>query len=117
MNAHSNGGSAGGNAPDTKLPVSEISASVRITGIFLRALFIGALVLLIARLSIPQSETIWSAYETPRDLLRLALGFVVCLCLLVHIFLLPKDPEGYRTWVYLGLAVAPFALIIAITVW
>jgi hypothetical protein len=31
--------------------------------------------------------------------------------------MLPKDAEGYRTWVYLGLVVAPFALAIAIAIW
>jgi hypothetical protein len=29
----------------------------------------------------------------------------------------PKDPEGYRTWVYLGLVVAPLALACAVAVW
>jgi hypothetical protein len=65
----------------------------------------------------PQSETIWSAYETPGDLVRMALGLVVCLWLLRHLFMLPKDAEGYRTWLYLGLAAVPFALILAFAVW
>ena len=65
----------------------------------------------------PQNETIWSAYETPGDLVRMALGLVVCLWLLRHLFMLPKDPEGYRTWLYLGLAAVPFALILAFAVW
>ena len=117
VNADSNNGSAAEGRPDTKLPVSEISARVRIAAILLRALFIGALILLIGRLSIPQSETIWSAYETPGDLVRLALGFVICVWLLIHVFMLPKDPEGYRTWIYLGLAIVPFALIVVIAVW
>lgn len=29
----------------------------------------------------------------------------------------PKDAEAYRTWVYLGLAVVPLAIIFAIAVW
>jgi hypothetical protein len=70
-----------------------------------------------ARVSLPQNETIWSAHDTPGDLIRLALGCVVCLWMLIHIFMLPKDAEGYRTWLFLGLAVVPFALIFAIAVW
>jgi hypothetical protein len=65
----------------------------------------------------PQSETIWSAYETPGDLVRMALGLVVILWMLIHLFMLPKDAEGYRTWLYLGLAAVPFALILAFAVW
>lgn len=67
--------------------------------------------------SSPQNETIWSAYETPGDLVRMALGLAVCLWLLFHLFMLPKDSEGYRTWLYLGLVVVPFALICAFAVW
>lgn len=67
--------------------------------------------------SSPQNETIWSAYETPGDLVRMALGLAVCLWLLIHLFMLPKDAEGYRTWLYLGLVVVPFALICAFAVW
>jgi hypothetical protein len=99
------------------LPVSEVPIGLRIAGLLLRAIFIGALLVLIARVSLPQSESIWSVYETPGDLIRLALGFAVGLWLLMHAFMLPKDPEGYRTWLYLGLAIVPFALILAIAVW
>jgi hypothetical protein len=31
--------------------------------------------------------------------------------------MLPKDPEAYRMWVYLGLIVAPFVLLVAIATW
>jgi hypothetical protein len=42
------------------------------------------------------------------------LGVAVGLWILLHLFMLPKDAEGYRTWVYLGLIIAPFALALAI---
>jgi len=70
-----------------------------------------------ARVSLPQSESIWSAYETPGDLIRMALGFAVCLWIIIHLFMLPKDAEGYRTWVYLGLVAAPLAVAFAVAVW
>ena len=90
---------------------------LRILAIALRTLFIGALVVVIVRVSSPQSETLSSLYETPGDLIRLALGFAVCLWIVIHLFMLPKDAEGYRTWVYLGLVVAPLALAVAIFLW
>ncbi|WP_154072991.1 hypothetical protein [Bradyrhizobium erythrophlei] len=58
---------------------------------FLRALFIGILIVVTARVASPQNESFWSAYETPGDLIRMALGLSVCLWLAVHVFILPKD--------------------------
>ena len=93
------------------------SSRVRIAGKILRALFIGILIVVTARVASPQTKSFWSAYETPGDLIRMALGFSVCLWLAVHVFILPKDAEAYRTWLYLGLAVLPLALICAIVIW
>jgi hypothetical protein len=84
---------------------------------FLRAIFIAILLALTVRVSSPQIESIWSAYETPGDLIRLALGLAVFLWILFHLFMPPKDAEAYRTWLYLGLIVAPFVLVVAIAVW
>jgi hypothetical protein len=69
------------------------------------------------RVSSPQSETLSSIYETPEDLVRFALGFAVCLWIVLHLFTLPRTAEGYRTWVYLGLVVAPVACAAAILIW
>jgi hypothetical protein len=77
---------------------------LRILAIVLRALLIGALVAVTVRVSSPQSE-------------NLALGFAVCLWIVSHLFMLPRTTEGYRTWVYLGLVVAPFAWVVAIVIW
>ena len=98
-------------------PVARIPMSLRILAIVLRALFISALVAVTVRVSSPQSESLASVYETPGDLIRLALGFAVCLWIVIHIFMLPRTAEGYRTWVYLGLVVAPLALAAAIAIW
>jgi hypothetical protein len=97
--------------------VATIPMGLRILAIVLRALFIGALVAVTVRVSSPQSESLASVYETPGDLIRLALGFAVCLWIVIHLFMLPRTAEGYRTWVYLGLVVAPLALAAAIAIW
>jgi hypothetical protein len=106
-----------GESPNVGIPASHIPARLRIAGILLRALFIAVLLAVTVRVSSPQSENIWTVYETPGDLIRLALGFGVCLWVLFHLFVLPKDAEGYRTWIYLGLIVAPFALTLAFAIW
>jgi len=103
--------------PDVGTPPSTIPMGLRVLAMALRALFIGALVVVTVRVSSPQSETFSSVYETPGDLIRLALGFAVCLWIVIHLFMLPKDAEGYRTWVYLGLVVVPLALAVAFAIW
>jgi cell division protein FtsW (lipid II flippase) len=98
-------------------PASDISIGLRTLAILLRALFIGAVMAITVRVSSPQSETLSSVYETPEDFVRLILGFAVCLWIVLHLFTLPRTAEGYRTWVYLGLLVAPLACAAAILIW
>ena len=83
----------------------------------MRALFVAILVVLIAHLSFPQNETIWTVYDTPGDLLRMLLGIAVCIGIVMQTFKRPKDSEAYRTWLYVGLVVVPFSLIVAYAVW
>jgi hypothetical protein len=98
-------------------PGATIPTGLRILAIVLRALFIAALVALTLRVSSPQSETFSSVPDSPADLIRLALGFAVCLWIVIHLFMLPRTAEGYMTWVYLGLVVAPLAWAVAIIIW
>lgn len=100
-----------------EMPAEKISIGTRVIGLVLRTVFIASMLLVTVRVGLPQSETIWTAYETPGDLIRLILGFVVCVWLLVLLVTLPKDPRAFRTWAYLGLAAAPFAVICAVAVW
>ena len=98
-------------------PEVRVSAGVRITGLLLRSIFILSLLAVIVRVSMPQNETIWTAYDTPADLVRMALGFAVCVWIAVHLFMLPKDVRALRTWLYLGLVGTPFALVCAVALW
>ena len=94
---------------EAEMPAEKISIGTRVIGLVLRTVFIASMLLVTVRVGLPQSETIWTAYETPGDLIRLILGFVVCVWLLILLVTLPKDPRAFRTWAYLGLAAAPFA--------
>jgi hypothetical protein len=99
------------------MPAAATPMAVRILAIALRALFIGALVVVTVRVSSPQSESLVSVHETLGDLIRLALGFAVCLWISIHLFMPPRTAEVYRTWVFLGLVVAPLAWAVAFIIW
>jgi len=96
---------------------AKVPTRLRIASIVVRAVFIVSLLLITLRVSMPQSETIWTAYETPADLIRMILGFAVCFWLVAQLFTVPKDASAYRTWLYLGLAALPFALICVVAIW
>ena len=63
--------------PKDKPAVAEISPRLRLVGAMLRTIFILAILVIIVEVSLPQSETIWTAYDTPADLVRMALGLIV----------------------------------------
>jgi hypothetical protein len=96
---------------------SKIPVRLWIGGFVVRALFLMVLVVLTARVASPQIERLSSLYETPGDLIRVGLGLAVCAWLVVNIFILPKDAEAYRTWLYLGVAILPLSVLCAFVVW
>ena len=102
--------------PEAELS-GDVSLALRITATVLRTLYIVLLLVLTLRVSLPQSETIWTAYDTPADLVRLILGLGVCAWLLYQLFQVPHDAGSSRTWFYLGLVAVPFALITLFAVW
>jgi len=103
--------------PDASVTKRAVPTLVRIVGLLLRAVFLVALVVLAIRVSAPQSETVWSAYETPGDLIRLVLGAAVAIGIVVQLFRPPKDAQAYRTWAYLGIILAPLAVAVAVAAW
>jgi hypothetical protein len=103
--------------PDAAIRAPKVPMLVRIVGLTLRAIFLGTLVVLAVRVSAPQSETVWSAYETPGDLIRLLLGLAVAIGILIQLFRPPKDAHAYRTWAYLGIVLAPLAVVVAVAAW
>jgi len=95
----------------------DIPVLVWIGGTAVRTLFLIVLMVVTARVASPQIENIWSIFETPGDLIRVALGLVVCVWLLANLFILPKDPGAYRTWLYLGITVLPLSVFCAFVIW
>jgi hypothetical protein len=83
----------------------------------MRTAFIVILIVITARVASPQVEHIWAVYETPGDLMRVLLGLVVCIWLVVHLFVLPRDVGAYRTWFYMGLVLVPLSILLGVVIW
>jgi hypothetical protein len=96
---------------------STIPVGLRVTGSVLRLVFIACLLAITALVALPQNESIWTVYDTPGDLVRLALGFAVCIWVALQLFWAPNDAQSYRTWVYFGLAAVPFSIICLFAIW
>lgn len=98
--------------PDANVPLG-----LRVVSMALRLAFIAVLLAVTVHVSMPQNETIWTVYDTPGDLIRLALGLAVCLWIASQLFATPEDAHSHRTWLYLGLAAVPFVLICMVAIW
>lgn len=104
-------------ASGRETPASSVSPGLRVLGNTLRVAFILCLLVLTVRVSMPQNETIWTVYDTPGDVVRLALGFAVCVWVAIQLFRPPKDAHGYRMWTWFGLIGVPFAIICLFAIW
>jgi hypothetical protein len=93
------------------------SFKLKLSGTIARTLFILLLVVVTARVASPQVEKFESLLETPDDLVRVLVGIGVCFWCIVNLFILPKDAEAYRVWVYLGLAILPLSVLLAFVAW
>jgi hypothetical protein len=109
--------SPSGRTSPTEEKPPQVPPGLRIAGTTLRAVFIACLLVITVRVSLPQNETIWTAYDTPGDLVRMALGFAVCVWIAIQLFRTPKDAQGYRTFVYFGIAAVPLAILCIFAVW
>jgi|SRR5271155_3475504 len=104
-------------ADTARKPELRPSNGIWLGGVTARTLFLLILAVITARVAHPQIETLRSVFETPGDLVRVALGFAVCLWIVINIFRLPKDAGAYRTWSYLGLGLIPLAVLCGYVVW
>jgi hypothetical protein len=96
---------------------SRVSPPAEFVGKVLRTIFLIGLIVVTLRVALPQSETIWTVYDEPGDVVRLGLGLGVCIWIAVHLFKLPKEGEAFQTWFYFGLAGVPFILACAVFLW
>lgn len=106
-----------GRNPNTESIIARVPTALWMASVFLRTVFIISLLIVIFHLSMPQSSTIWTAYDVPGDLIRVVLGFVACLWVAYQLFAVPQDSHAHRTWLYLGAAAVPFTLICIVAIW
>jgi hypothetical protein len=94
-----------------------VPTRIKTAGLVSRSLLLIVLGLMAARVSAPQHlGSTW--YDVPRgDLIRALLGIGFCIWMLVELFILPKDPASYRTWMYLGVTLLPLGVVCLIVVW
>ncbi len=90
---------------------------MRLLGLALRTLFLLVVIVVTFRVATPQNESFWTAYDTPADMFRFAIGVIVCIFFAVQIFQYPKNPTDMGKWVPIGLAVVPLALLCALVIW
>jgi hypothetical protein len=104
-------------ADTVKKSKPQVPFGIWLGGVAVRTIFLLILTALTVRVASPQTEKIWSLFETPGDFIRVALGLAVCVWLVVNLFILPKDAGAYRIWMYLGPALLPLTLLCAYVVW
>jgi len=96
---------------------SEFPRRLRIASLVLRTVFLVSLVIVTVHVALPQSSSIWTAYDSLGDMVRLGLGLAVCAWIAVQAFSVPTDLHAHKTWLYLGLAAIPFAVACMIGSW
>jgi hypothetical protein len=101
----------------TQPNASRASPRAQFVGKVLRTIFLIGLMIVTLRVALPQSETIWTIYDEPGDLVRFGLGLGVCVWIAVHLFKLPKESEAFQTWFNFGLAGVPFIIVCAVFLW
>src|SRR6202012_4537769 len=99
------------------MPRPDSSARTKFLGKVFRTIFLIGLIAVTLRVALPQSETIWTIYDEPGDVVRFGLGLGVCTWIAVHLFKMPKESEAFQTWFYFGLAGVPFVIICVVFLW
>jgi hypothetical protein len=102
---------------DAKETSAEPNARLRLASFILRTIFIVSLIVVIARVSMPQSETLWTIFDTPGDVVRLLLGMAACAWVAFQLFTMPSDLHAHRTWLRLGVVAVPFVVICILAIW
>src|ERR1700734_3901109 len=99
------------------MPSPKSPADTRFIGKVFRTIFLIGLIAVTLRVALPQSETIWTIYDEPGDVVRFGLGLGVCVWIAVHLFKVPKEAEAFQTWFYFGLAGGPLVPLCAVFLW
>lgn len=95
---------------------ARVPTYLRVAGALIRSLFIVTLMAITWSLTIPLKATGFSHFSTG-DFIRIAIGILICIGMTFELLRQPKDVEGYRTWVYIGIGVAFVWLVFSALKW
>jgi uncharacterized membrane protein YdbT with pleckstrin-like domain len=83
----------------------ELPGYVRVSGTFVRSVFIVTLIAITWSISMPSTVTKFAHFSTG-DTVRAIIGLAMCIGMVRQLLRLPKDAGAYRTWVHIGLSLA-----------
>jgi len=96
-------------------PPAAMPSGLKIVGTLVRSVFIVTLIAVTASISLPEhlTATALAHYSVP-DFIRAAIGIAICAGMIVQLIKIPKDDEGHKTWVFIGLGLIFVAAVFTI---
>jgi hypothetical protein len=88
-------------------PTTAVPSAWKFAGTVVRSVFIVALMAVTWSVSIPQNMSANAiAHLSIGDIVRALIGIAICCGMIVELIRRPKDDEGYKTWVFIGVGLA-----------
>jgi hypothetical protein len=88
-------------------PTTAVPRALKFAGTVVRSVFIVTLMAVTWSVSIPQNMSANAiAHLSIGDIVRALIGIAICCGMIVELIRRPKDDEGYKTWVFIGVGLA-----------
>jgi hypothetical protein len=88
-------------------PHPPVPNAMKFVGTVVRSVFIVTLMAVTWSVSMPQNISATAlAHFSAGDFVRALIGIAVCCGMIVELVRPPKDDEGYKTWVFIGVGLA-----------
>jgi hypothetical protein len=88
-------------------PATAVPNVVKFVGSVVRSIFIVALIAVTWSVSIPQHMSATAfAHLSFGDIVRALIGLAICGGMVVELARPPKDDEGYKAWIFIGIGLA-----------
>jgi len=97
-------------------PSAGVPKYLRVAGALVRSVFIVTLMAVTWSLTVPLNASAFAHYSAG-DFMRFAIGIAICVGMTVELVKGPRDDEGYRTWVHIGIGLAFIWLVFVTLQW
>ena len=88
-------------------PHSAVPNAMKFVGTVVRSVFIVTLMAVTWSVSMPQNISATAlAHFSVGDFVRALIGIAICCGMIVELSRRPKDEEGYKNWVFIGVGLA-----------